>query len=507
MICSLILSLVNGTIWCNNSYSCALTSVQESTSGTVNCYGFYSCYKSPKIVNAVGYAFCDGSYSCYKADEVFAANVNWGQCSGLYSCREIGNYTVKYAHVCESEQSCSDSRLYSQISNNFWGRGARCLINSRVSGESNYYMYGESSGKNSIIGEGVSYNNIRFYGKDSGKNVTVKCDSGSTCNINCREDACSSLILNCSDNCNVDCTYAHYSDVCSDGYNIPSYLSDYIPLPSILDSSGDNTFDNITLTTDDNGYNPCYTPTTGATHCDSYKECIDSTTELQDIDAPICCTASYSCKDSINITTDGIDFNGITAIEDVAIRCDGSYSCNSITDYIAAKNGGHIFFSGWYSGYSNNIIETTISYDIICSGSYSCGSTTNIRNCRNLYCGGYKSCNSIGLINNVKNVWMYGYISGTSSTMNNIINSVYCGSEQSCHSNSISNVGNMIIENAYQALVGCTIDSVDNGVFAMGYQVMYSCVISDVSNNGIKVSGYQSLFQSTITNVENVCKV
>ena len=104
MICSLILSLVNGTIWCNNSYSCALTSVQESTSGTVNCYGFYSCYKSPKIVNAVGYAFCDGSYSCYKADEVFAANVNWGQCSGLYSCREIGNYTVKYAHVCESEQ-------------------------------------------------------------------------------------------------------------------------------------------------------------------------------------------------------------------------------------------------------------------------------------------------------------------------------------------------------------------------------------------------------------------
>ena len=76
-----------------------------------------------------------------------------------------------------------------------------------------------------------------FWGPYSGNGATIICKGGQTCIINCYSTGCNNITLSCDNNngnsCQylIRCTYAVKSDLCPNGFQLPSHLS----LPSLND--------------------------------------------------------------------------------------------------------------------------------------------------------------------------------------------------------------------------------------------------------------------------------
>ena len=192
----------------------------------------------------------------------------------------------------------------------------------------------------------------------------------------------------------------------------------------------------------------------------------------------------------------------------MAVRCDGSYSCNDIEGYILAENGGDIFASGYRSIFGSSsdeltIISTTKQYNIYCSGESSCESK-QIENADNLYCLGVSSCSSAYLIRNINNVWMYGSDSGSSAKIEDISNTVYCGARDSCSEAIINNVKNDVFGFGMSALENANITNVSN-LLAFGLFSLYQASINNVSN--VYCDGVQSCQGANMTGIKTLTSV
>ena len=89
-----------------------------------------------------------------------------------------------------------------------------------------------------------------------------------------------------------------------------------------------------------------------------------------------------------NGLTCNVDCSG-NSCNDISITCDGAWGCDDITNFISARAGGNIYFTGALAtNNANGIIETTREYNIICSGYFSCYYGKTIRNARHLFCTG-----------------------------------------------------------------------------------------------------------------------
>ena len=220
---------------------------------------------------------------------------------------------------------------------------------------------------------------------------------------------------------------------------------------------------NLTTSTIENSVNPCYSNITNAINCDDYNEC--SSISINN-NAPICCTSYLGCYNSTNITN-SISLNN-SIIKNTAIRCDGYQSCDDMQNFIFAKNGGNIYFTGRYAIVDTSytrIIETTNLYSIFCTGYGSCYGSNIFRNALNLYCLGKESCrddDQEGYIEYISNIFAYSYQSAYETTMINIFDSVYCNSYQACYLSSITNVVNNVYGNGYQSLYSSTITNITN---------------------------------------------
>ena len=176
-------------------------------------------------------------------------------------------------------------------------------------------------------------------------------------------------------------------------------------------------------------------------NCGDYQECQYSE-DLESTDSntgSICCSSSYGCygADSIRTILDSSIANDDNI--NIAIRCDGYYSCVD-SELIYAQNGGNIYLSGaWAAGSGYVTMEVDMDHDIFCSGAYSCRYTT-IESCDNLYCTGAYSCYDCGLIQYVNTIWAYGRFSLYASIVRNIYDSIYCCGYQSCLNVDIYNV-------------------------------------------------------------------
>ena len=139
---------------------------------------------------------------------------------------------------------------------------------------------------------------------------------------------------------------------------------------------------NVTFSTYDNSYNPCFGAITNAVMCDDYQECNGLNLDTSDSNAPICCTAFEGCDGAINMTSK-IALNS-SVIDGVSVRCDGYYGCNDVSGIIYAKNGGNMYFAGRYTVYGtvNSVIAIASGqsgdYNIVCSGLGSCRATSLI---------------------------------------------------------------------------------------------------------------------------------
>ena len=480
LFASIICSGVSGTTVCHDAYSCEENTITETDSGHVQCYGYHSCFEATITVSGSSDISCYGSYSCYKAVDLSIDTTSGDydiDCWGLFSCAFVDTmYNYDGDIECMGELSCYQSNL--EIGTNGGQdylnvQGDHAAAQSTLTGGYHNQAMGSYSWQNATVYGIFDSSNFNLFGHNAGYGATIICGSGLTCNINCRGNGCNDIALTCDGSCtlNIDCTSAEKSDNCPTGYEIPSFID----LPSLLD---------IELSTYDNSYNPCFSTITDAINCGDYDECNGDTFNNQS--TPVCCTSYQACLLAGNITN-SISESDLSSsiIDETAIRCDARFSCDDVTNYIAAKNGGNIYFTGRETtASSTGIIETTNEYNIICSGYRSCYDGKTMRNAKNLFCTGAQSCLDSVMIENIEVVYFYGESAGWTSKIDNIFDSVYCSASTACYQTTISNVNNSLFGGGYSALYKSEITNVTNVcsiniICVVPYYFVLGCVTFD----------------------------
>ena len=303
--------------------------------------------------------------------------------------------------------------------------------------------------------------------------ATIVCNNNQTCNIICGNNACNNLNIKCIDNSNanncsfnIDCTTynAEQSNICKN--------SDFINVPSVL-------FENNHIQTSEFGtFNDAYDTNICNLHnnsiniiCNDYQQCEYNSSLLNQYTTHVCCLSREGC------------YSNNYGINTTLLKCDGYQSCRYINNYnnFITSNGGNIYFSAHYAGFSS-IVNANMG-DIFCTARSSCSAMILIENINKFYCLGFKSCYNNILMKNIQTLWIYGYQTSSLSTIINIEN-IYCKGYESC--------------------AFCNIINVLSTLFGHGYKVMYNSTIVNVSYNVIGI-GYQSLANSKINNCANVC--
>lgn len=514
LVMIIVIELSRAITSCHSAYSCQLSSIIATSMENVECYGYYSCYQSSINASRTGKILCYGAYSCFNSSYLYIDRDATSQdyklaCHGLFSCAFVKSiYNDGGTNTnCFGELSCYQSNISAIPNGTITCDGDRSCANATVTGAQHNYIRANFACYNAILN---AYNYkytyrssvIKFYmdANNAGYGATIICGDGIRCLIYCNGNACNNLTLVCHDhgtnNCSfeIDCSYAEKSDICPNGYQLPFIL------PSL--------FDHVQFSTYDNSYNPCVSSNTNAINCHDYNECdynsIDINTTITTLDTsknkndsfPICCTAANGCIGYINITNK-INLNSTINIHDTAIRCDGHSSCKNIQNFILAKNGGNVYFTGGWTtqGSSNVIIKTRNKYNIVCTGHKSCIDGKTFTDAFNLLCMGAESCSSSTLIEHIVNVYGYGKRSLEFSTIRNIFDSVYCSAYQACYSSNITNVNNTVYGGGYQVLYGSRIFNVKN-VYCGGLACCSNCSIR--GSESIIVSGTDSLSNSVV---------
>ena len=479
--------MTNGAITCSDAYECQNQSLVESSSGSITCSGYFSCAQASLQLDVTANNFCNGAYSCYEAVSMYSNPQTF--CYGLMSCAYVGMLESK-GLSCAGELSC-----YGATTRDVLGGGStncdgwKSCMDANITQTYYFYTYGAYSAANALVYsyEGANY---RLYGPYSMYNATIICDTGYTCTVECRANACNDLTLICEDGSgpsngtctfNVDCSGgAEKSDLCEDGYDIGTYFDDpdypEFALPTYLLNETFSNYNNSVLF--------CNNATNGINviNCQDATECSGDYIDLND--QSICCTGTSSCENAafINVTVDSrIDNN-------TAIRCDGYYSCHSIEGTINAPDGGDIYLAGWYSalgtGYTNGSISGSVLNprltNVYCTGSDSCH-RKNISYCNNLYCVAKAACNQTRISNVMNNIYVLAWKGMFSTFVENVGNNVYCEGYRVCSDTTMTSIENNLIGNGYQVIRRSDISNVGNAIVVGGYGAINNCLIRNVS--------------------------
>ena len=472
-----------------------------------------------------GKIYCHGSYSCYNCDSIKSSStIDWNgiACYGLFSCSNVSYLLQAYGNIlCLGEKSCFGSEIAhtsERVEDGIYCHAFMSCSNTRIFTQNTIYVGGFLGASNSIIyttGDAI----LNFIGVSSGLNTKIICHSGTTCTLYCWSNACNNLTIECDETCTIEviCSQngAEQSQLCPNGYNISKdiYTNTRFGLTHTLTPSlGNLTHIESNV---ENSYDLCFTMFTSPNatninvHCQDYWECAGSmniSTLESETGGMICCTGYLSCYNLENITTNDIDFwsNSSDINSNIAIRCDGYYSCQDVAN-TQAINGGDIHFSGTRSGgsHSHGIISTTDDYDIICSGYGSC-EDKSLLNANNIYCFGFWSCDdleNIGEISNIQNnVYMYAATASREMHFRNISGNVYCGTYAACYNGDFSNIGGFIYATSYGALYSAQISQLNESIIAFGYETLAYATISNIKND-IICKGQYCAKETSMTNV------
>ena len=237
-------------------------------------------------------------------------------------------------------------------------------------------------------------------------------------------------------------------------------------------------FTNKSFSTYNNSFKACNTPSTDAINCEDYQECYQSGSGVLNSSStlsPICCTAYQSCYQASAV-------NAYVNVYDTGIRMDGSHAGFAISGEINARNGGNVYFSGFYAGWGVALVSTTNEWDIIASGYYGLADSV-IKVAKNLYCLGLNSCER--------------------STVNNISNAVYALAQYSLPQSNVSSIGGNVYCLGHYACYQCILSMVNENVIGIG---LYVLRYSWFENIGGTVLGYGEYAMNTVT-VINTPKV
>ena len=497
---------------CETSQSCISSNIALATT-TVQCQGFASCENASISTNGSKIE-CDGSYSCYSSrlmqtfSTTFSSDI---QCRGLFSCANSKSIKIKYGGLnCNGEQSCINSMIEHDSSVvNVHCSGDRSCANSRITPSGNIRMYGNLAAYNTTFyGNNTSLNKYTFNGFESGRNTTIICGSGRTCQVDCYGRGCKGLTLICEgegDNNGNDCTFsmntcdrAEYDPVnCPNGFVIPWYdldINESVAIPSLLDNSKYNYLSSI-----NNSRNLC--ENSGNPNCNDKSECASQTV----VGGPVCCTANLGCRVAENITS---MIGSDTQDYGVAIRCDAYDAC-AVWDnrFMLAQDGtygaGNVYGTAEYgitggNGY-RGIVRTSGDYDIICSGLSGC-SNVYLKNAKNLYGTGDYCGRDVQLVSNIENVYAYGRMAFYSVLFVNIDN-LFIHGDKACDQAIIRNVFNNIYINGDNGLAFANVSNVKISIYAMGYEALLQSDVFNVSN--VYCLAKESCEHSTLIGIHN----
>ena len=279
--------------------------------------------------------------------------------------------------------------------------------------------------------------------------------------------------------------------------------------PSLADLAMSNDQDSILSCTNNN-----YSDTSQI--CDDTYECATWDILSTSVNNPgsICCLSLIGCIYIDNMTSVSSLNNGNNNDNDVAIRCDGSWSCvnGSMT-----ANVGDIYITGWGAAYnkdkvilnhnyhinSNNTNSNAPrEYNIYCTSMHACWGINMISNGNNLFCNSRFSCQNVGIISQFNFVWFYARESGNYSTIDTIYYNVYCADVYSCSQTRINNVYENVFATCALALTQSNVSNVGYFVFAFGTFAAWSSTFTNVTN--VLCIGDYSCSQTTMFGVENV---
>ena len=481
---------------CWNYFECASCSILISTLDDVQCYGFGSCYNSSFDSSGNSFelyhVYCNGAYSCCNSSVEFPDSVSdhaytYLQCDGLYSCSNSTFAVPFYSISCNGESSCAQIPLmnimqsyhhtsYYDTSHVLTCDGFRSCDNSTfLVNNMKIYIRGYLGAVNSTfhsIYDSVYY---YFYGVSSGYDSTIICYDDKKCYIECHNNACNKLNVQCIGMCNItfNCANAQRSDNCPNGYDVNANL-----LPDI---------DSMTISTYQNSFLPCnhsnstYNNNNGVKFiCNNQEECAnqDLVSNENFNNQTICCTANYACNQSKNIINTGSN-----------TRCDGKYSCAYIESMITNTNG-NIYATGYGAmmhapNVSGNV---NLDFDIFCTGASSCENST-LSFANNVYCSGYYGCDG-ATIKFVNKVWGTGFESLYGTSLSDIFKNVYCLATYACFGAKIQNVAGKLVGFGAYTLREATIENVTD-IICRGIGCLDKARIEGV--NYINVDGMNSL--------------
>ena len=454
------------TIYCNYAFECASTSIYRA-SGFIGCDAYRSC-DSSQITTAVNSVSCAAGYSCFGTPSLSTSH--YGRCTALLSCAYGELYlTDGEPALCRGEKSCSQGTIHSNKNNIIYCDGFGSCKESTIDTIGQTISEGFLSLKNGILESSSTGGIFDFIGAQTGYNATVVCNDGQTCYVNCYDNNCNDLKLieNSGSTIDVTCYYdARYSEACPDGKVLSSFMYE---IPSMIDIGEMWLEFNFV---NGSGYDPCNVSVSNAIHCDDAGDYNDAqcSTELTNINGPICCSGSSSCAniDVISNYTNITVLNSVN-IKNTSIRCDGEGACSG-SKLIA--NNGNIYSTGSSSA-SGATITATLGYDIICTGQDSCSGSV-LSDSKNVYCFAYRACSGTVLSNVADNVYLYGFEAGRyGSVIKNIGGGVYCQGYTSCYDASISNVTGDVYVSGYQSFYDGEIQNVQGTLLAFGYQSLY----------------------------------
>lgn len=494
---------------CDSAYECQGQSLSSTSTELIRCEGYHSCDNASITANGAyeGWGLlCRGAYSCYKAPQIVVSAGYFG-CTGLLSCAR-SNYLYSPGYVmCIGEKSCAYSTIYHTSSAETQCDGVRSCKGSTIYESSSVEFRGLFSGENAVVSSQSSIS-VTIWNGDSAPYLTILCNNGHTCTINCYGNGCNDgnyITFNDSNggtfsyNCDDSNYPAYVSTVCPSGLKLSEFMTkldlnldhdinngDDVLLPSLRKLSF-----SLEENVQSNGnYDPC--SATNSVHCIDNGGC-QSSSSTSNILGPVCCSAYYACYGATEISTSITDINlNANNVNNTAIRCDGDQSCRQ--SYIIANFGGDMYFtaaqtgrsgSGIYGPLTNNsIYGGALETNIICTSGSACGYNT-ISEINILYCIAPVACgswSSRGYLTNINKIYAYSRGAIISDTITNVLDSIYCSGQQACSYNVINIVKNDLICQGSSCLVDTTISHVGGSVITFGQGTMKSSTITNVTN-------------------------
>ena len=441
------------------------------------------------------------------------------RCYAERSCFGSTIYTIpdgNHLLQCHGTESCSEATIY--------GNGTTALFG------------GYLAANNALLIDVTPFDTSQFSyfdfnGVSSGNGATVICGiNNKTCFITCHSNACNNMTLLCpsrdvsattndyvnylnDSDCrniyfDVDCRYAEQSSICPNGIStnkLNSFNFDIVPKLNMTMSDYENSVEACD-TTANTGVINCIDRDPNSVTTSSYCQINTTINQLLFGDPlynndnktlnRVCCSALSTCRTNYNYTfskqeptdNNNNNNNNINNYNTIALRCDGSHSCDeysgtNVQNIYASYTGSNLFFTGRSSSPSTLITNSNeFSSNLICSGYWSCNWNNKYKYGKNMYCTAVNSCNYNIIMQAIENIWLYGYNSGSESVFVDILGNIYCATYEACIDSNMTNVYGSVFGSGYHSLKNAMITNVGDYVIGFGYQSLYQANIVNATN-------------------------